>query len=72
MVLKNRVKTYREKLNMKQQEFGELCGVSMQTIGAIERGSIHSLSILLLRLQKIAEFRLKRYFIYKRKMKIKR
>ena len=38
MVLKNRLKTYREKLNLKQQELGKLCGVSMQTIGMIERG----------------------------------
>lgn len=38
MLLRNRLKIYRAVLNVNQQEMGQLCGVSRQTISLIERG----------------------------------
>ena len=38
MPLKNRLKEYRARLGVNQQEMGKLAGVSRQTISAIEKG----------------------------------
>lgn len=38
MTLRNRLKEYRARLGVNQQELGRLAGVSRQTISLIERG----------------------------------
>lgn len=52
MPLKNRLKEYRAKLNMKQQDFGRLVGASRQTISLIERGDYSPSVTLALKIAK--------------------
>ncbi|RYD04126.1 hypothetical protein N752_16215 [Desulforamulus aquiferis] len=40
MILKTKMKEFRAKLGMKQEELAELVGVRRETIGHLENGSI--------------------------------
>lgn len=52
MPLKNRLKEYRVKINVNQQEMGHLVGVSRQTISQIERGDYSPSVTLALKIAK--------------------
>ena len=53
MPLKNRLKEYRAKINVKQQEMGQLVDVSRQTISQIERGDYSPSVTLALKIAKV-------------------
>ena len=53
MPLKNRLKEYRAKINVNQQEMGQLVDVSRQTISQIERGDYSPSVTLALKIAKI-------------------
>lgn len=53
MVLRNRLKERRAALNVNQQEMGQLCGVSRQTISLIERGDYSPSVTLALTIAKV-------------------
>lgn len=53
MILKNRLKERRAALNVNQQEMGQLCGVSRQTISLIERGDYSPSVTLALTIAKV-------------------
>ena len=50
MPLYNRLKEYRARLGVNQQEMGQLAGVSRQTISLIERGDYNPSVTLALRI----------------------
>ena len=52
MPLKNRLKEYRAKINVNQQEMGQLVDVSRQTISQIERGDYSPSVTLALKIAK--------------------
>jgi putative transcriptional regulator len=51
--LKNRLKEYRAKINVNQQEMGQLVDVSRQTISQIERGDYSPSVTLALKIAKV-------------------
>ena len=53
MPLKNRLKEYRAKINVNQQEMGQLVQVSRQTISQIERGDYSPSVNLALKIAKV-------------------
>ena len=53
MPLKNRLKEYRAKINVNQQEMGQLVQVSRQTISQIERGDYSPSVTLALKIAKV-------------------
>ena len=53
MPLYNRLKEYRARLGVNQQEMGQLAGVSRQTISQIERGDYSPSVTLALKIAKI-------------------
>lgn len=53
MPLKNRLKEYRAKINVNQQEMGQLVNVSRQTISQIERGDYSPSVTLALKIAKV-------------------
>lgn len=53
MPLKNRLKEYRAKINVNQQEMGQLVDVSRQTISQIERGDYSPSVTLALKIAKV-------------------
>ena len=53
MILRNRLKERRAALNVNQQEMGQLCGVSRQTISLIERGDYSPSVTLALTIAKV-------------------
>lgn len=53
MILKNRLKERRAALNVNQQEMGQLCSVSRQTISLIERGDYSPSVTLALTIAKV-------------------
>ena len=53
MPLINKVKLYREELNISQTELGKLCGVSRQTVSSIERGDYHPSIVVALQISKV-------------------
>ena len=53
MPLKNRLKEYRARLGVNQQEMGKLAGVSRQTISLIERGDYSPSVTLALTIAKV-------------------
>ena len=63
MPLKNRLKEYRARLGVDQQEMGQLAGVSRQTISLIERGDYSPSVSLALKLAKICHARVEDLFI---------
>ena len=65
MPLYNRLKEYRAKLGVNQQQMGALAGVSRQTISQIERGDYSPSVTLALKLSRICQCRVEDIFIYK-------
>jgi putative transcriptional regulator len=63
--LENNLKKYRSILNVNQQEFGQLAGVSRQTISLIERGDYSPSVTLALKIAKICNCTVEDIFIYK-------
>ena len=55
MPLYNRLKEYRARLGVNQQEMGTLVGVSRQTISQIERGDYSPSVTLALKLAKVCQ-----------------
>ena len=64
MPLYNRLKEYRARLGVNQQEMGRLTGVSRQTISQIERGDYSPSVSLALKLAKICNVTVEDIFTY--------
>lgn len=64
MPLYNRLKEYRAKLGVNQQQMGALAGVSRQTISQIERGDYSPSVTLALKLSRICQCQVEDIFIY--------
>ena len=64
MPLYNRLKEYRARLVVNQQEMGALAGVSRQTISQIERGDYSPSVSLALKLAKICNVTVEDIFTY--------
>ena len=64
MPLKNKVKEYRARLGVNQQEMGRLAGVSRQTISQIERGDYSPSLTLALKLAKLCNVTVEDIFEY--------
>ena len=62
--LENRLKEYRARLGVNQQELGRLAGVSRQTISQIERGDYSPSVTLALKLAKICRLSVEEIFTY--------
>lgn len=63
MPLRNRLKEYRARLGVNQQELGRLAGVSRQTISLIERGDYSPSVTLALKLAQICRATVEDLFI---------
>ena len=64
MPLYNRLKEYRARLGVNQQEMGRLAGVSRQTISQIERGDYSPSVTLALKLAKLCGVTVEDIFSY--------
>lgn len=64
MPLYNRLKEYRARLGVNQQEMGARAGVSRQTISQIERGDYSPSVTLALKLAKICQVTVEDIFTY--------
>ena len=64
MPLYNRLKEYRAKQGVNQQEMGRLAGVSRQTISQIERGDYSPSVTLALKLAKLCQVSVEDIFSY--------
>lgn len=64
MSLYNKLKEYRARLGVNQQEMGRLVGVSRQTISQIERGDYSPSVTLALKLAKICQVSVEDIFSY--------
>ena len=64
MPLKNRLKEYRAKINVNQQEMGQLVDVSRQTISQIERGDYSPSVTLALKIAKVFNASVEDIFAY--------
>ena len=64
MPLKNRLKEYRAKINVNQQEMGQLVDVSRQTISQIERGDYSPSVTLALKIAKVFNVSVENIFEY--------
>ena len=64
MPLYNRLKEYRARQGINQQEMGRLAGVSRQTISQIERGDYSPSVTLALKLAKICQVSVEDIFSY--------
>lgn len=64
MPLYNRLKEFRARLGVNQQEMGRLAGVSRQTISQIERGDYSPSVTLALKLAKICQVSVEDIFRY--------
>ena len=64
MPLYNRLKEYRARLGVNQQEMGTLVGVSRQTISQIERGDYSPSVTLALKLAKVCQVHVEDIFSY--------
>ena len=64
MPLYNRLKEYRARLGVNQQEMGTLAGVSRQTISQIERGDYSPSVTLALKLAKLCQVSVEDIFSY--------
>ncbi len=64
MPLYNRLKEYRARINVNQQEMGKLVGVSRQTISQIERGDYSPSVSLALKLAKVLDARVEDIFTW--------
>ena len=65
MPLLNKVKIFRENLNISQTELGKMTGVSRQTISSIERGDYSPSIVLALKLAKIFDTTVETIFEYR-------
>lgn len=64
MPLYNRLKEYRARLNVNQQEMGELVGTSRQTISQIERGDYSPSVTLALKIAQVCNVKVEDIFTY--------
>lgn len=64
MPLNNRLKEYRSRLGVNQQEMGALVGTSRQTISQIERGDYSPSVTLALKIAKVCGVTVEDIFIY--------
>lgn len=64
MPLYNRLKEFRAKLEVNQQQMGALVGVSRQTISQIERGDYSPSVALALKIAKVCEASVEDIFNY--------
>lgn len=64
MPLYNRLKEYRARLGVNQQEMGALVGVSRQTISQIERGDYSPSVTLALKIARVCSVSVEDIFIY--------
>ena len=64
MPLKNRLKEYRAKIDVNQQEMGQLVDVSRQTISQIERGDYSPSVTLALKIAKVFNVSVEDIFEY--------
>ncbi len=64
MPLYNKLKDYRAKLNVNQQEMGQLVGTSRQTISQIERGDYSPSVTLALKIAKVCGVTIEDIFTY--------
>lgn len=64
MPLYNRLKEFRAKLGVNQQQMGALVGVSRQTISQIERGDYSPSVALALKIAKVCEASVEDIFNY--------
>ena len=64
MPLRNRLKEFRVRLAVNQQEMGRLAGVSRQTISMLERGDYSPSVTLALKIAKICGVRVEDIFTY--------
>lgn len=64
MPLKNRLKEFRAKINVNQQEMGQLVQVSRQTISQIERGDYSPSVTLALKIAKVFNASVEEIFEY--------
>ncbi len=69
MPLKNRLKEYRAKINVNQQEMGQLVDVSRQTISQIERGDYSPSVTLALKIAKVFQASVEDIFEYEEENK---
>lgn len=60
----NNLKEYRTKININQQDFGKLVGVSRQTISLIERGYYYPSVTLDIKISKIFKVKVEDIFTY--------
>ncbi len=64
MPLYNKLKEYRAKISVNQQEMGKLVGVSRQTISQIERGDYSPSVTLALKIAKVFDVNVESIFQY--------
>lgn len=64
MPLDNRLKEYRAKKNLNQQQLGSLVGASRQTISLIERGDYSPSVTLAMKIAKVFDASVEDIFIY--------
>lgn len=64
MPLYNRLKEFRARINVNQQEMGRLVGVSRQTISQIERGDYSPSVVLALKIAKVFNAQVEDIFDY--------
>ena len=64
MPLYNRLKEYRARLGVNQQQMGALVGVSRQTISQIERGDYSPSVTLALKIARVCDARVEDLFSY--------
>ena len=64
MPLNNRLKEYRSKLGVNQQQMGALVGTSRQTISQIERGDYSPSVTLALKIAKVCGVTVEEIFTY--------
>ncbi len=64
MPLYNRLKEYRAKIGVNQQQMGRMAGVSRQTISQIERGDYSPSVTLALKIAKVFEVQVEDIFWY--------
>lgn len=64
MPLNNKLKDYRNTLNINQQEFGKLVNVSRQTISLIERGDYSPSVTLAIKIARVFNVKVEDIFMY--------
>ena len=64
MPLRNRLKEYRARINVNQQEMGQLVNVSRQTISLIERGDYSPSVTLAIKIARVFDAKVEDIFDY--------